>query len=167
MQMKKFIRQTQQAQRGVGLLEVLAALFVLSVGLLGIAGLQAQGVRAGHSATLRTIAVLQAQEIIERMRTNPLGVKKDDVTQYNSTADDLGVNNSCGKVSGAPPEECDPGEMAKYDIYVWKSNLLSAFPNMTPTATIGVEIGAPSNVTVTVNWVERGDAKSYTTLAQL
>ena len=33
-------------QLGVGLIEVLAALFVLSVGLLGIAGLQAQGLIA-------------------------------------------------------------------------------------------------------------------------
>ena len=52
-------------QLGVGLIEVLAALFVLSVGLLGIAGLQAQGLIAGFNASQRSVAVVKAYEIIE------------------------------------------------------------------------------------------------------
>lgn len=57
-------------QAGVGLVEVLVAVVVLSIGLLGIAGMQLASLRNNHSAWLRSEATVRAYDIMERMRAN-------------------------------------------------------------------------------------------------
>lgn len=53
---------------GAGLVEVLIAVLVLSVGLLGFAGAQMTSLKGGHSAYLRSQASLLAYDITDRMR---------------------------------------------------------------------------------------------------
>ena len=65
-------------QRGFTLLEVMIALLIFSIGLLGLAGLQAGGLRSNNQAQLRTIAVIQAYDMADRIRANPRGVADGD-----------------------------------------------------------------------------------------
>jgi len=58
-------------QRGVGLIEVLVAMAVMALGILAVAGAQANGLRASHGAHYRAQASFIAQDMIERMRGNP------------------------------------------------------------------------------------------------
>ena len=58
--------------RGFTLLEVLVAMVVLSVGLLGLSGLQTGSLRNNHSAFLRSQATVVSNDIIDRMRANRL-----------------------------------------------------------------------------------------------
>ena len=55
-------------QTGFTLMEILVAIVVLSIGLLGIAGLQMQGTRHVHDAQLHTLAAIQAEDMADRMR---------------------------------------------------------------------------------------------------
>lgn len=64
----------RQHDRGFTLIEVLIALLVLSIGLLGVAALQTVALRTGQAADMRTRAVLAAMDMAERMRANPAGV---------------------------------------------------------------------------------------------
>ena len=57
-------------QKGASLLEVLIALLVVSIGLLGLAGLQTQSIKSNHSSYLRTQATLLAHDLSDRMRTS-------------------------------------------------------------------------------------------------
>lgn len=59
-----------RASAGFSLVEVLVALVILSIGLLGLAGLQTRGVRDNHGAYLRTQATLSAKDLVDRMRAN-------------------------------------------------------------------------------------------------
>jgi len=59
---------------GFTLLEVLIALLVLSIGLLGLAALQTRGLRSNQMASMRTLATEAAYDITDRMRANPTGV---------------------------------------------------------------------------------------------
>ncbi len=59
-----------QKNRGLTLIEIMIAVFVLSVGLLGLAGLQITGLKNNHSSQMRTEATIQANNILERMRIN-------------------------------------------------------------------------------------------------
>jgi type IV pilus assembly protein PilV len=61
--------------RGFTLLEVLIALLVLSIGLLGLAALQTTGLRSNEMASMRTQATQLAYDISDRMRANPEGVE--------------------------------------------------------------------------------------------
>lgn len=58
-------------QRGVSLLEVLVAMLVLSLGLLGLANLQSVGLRNSHGAALISQASLLAYDMADRIRANP------------------------------------------------------------------------------------------------
>jgi len=55
---------------GFSLLEVLIALLVLAVGLLGIAALQGIALKTNHGAYLRSQATFLAYDMMDRMRAN-------------------------------------------------------------------------------------------------
>ncbi|TVQ74653.1 MAG: type IV pilus modification protein PilV, partial [Oceanospirillales bacterium] len=57
-------------QNGVSLIEILIALVVLSIGLLGMAALQTRTLSLNHSAYQRTQAVNLSYDIVDRMRSN-------------------------------------------------------------------------------------------------
>jgi type IV pilus assembly protein PilV len=58
------------AQRGVGLIEVLVAVLILSIGLLGLAGLQMRTLRDNQSALDRSVAVVETHAIADAMRAD-------------------------------------------------------------------------------------------------
>jgi|SRR5690554_4511312 len=55
-------------QRGVSLLEVLIAVIILALGLLGLAGLQLNALRNNQSSMERSMAVVESYSIIDAMR---------------------------------------------------------------------------------------------------
>ena len=61
-------------QYGFTLLEVLIALLILSIGLLGLAALQTTGLRSNQMASMRTLATEAAYNITDSMRSNPVEV---------------------------------------------------------------------------------------------
>ena len=58
-------------QSGIGMIEVLVTLFIVSVGFLNMAALQTTAKRSNFDAVQRTTAVMLAHDIVERMRANP------------------------------------------------------------------------------------------------
>lgn len=60
-------KEVRNHQQGFTLLEVIIAVLVLSVGLLGIAGLQLKALQGAHLAYQRTVASLAAQDARERV----------------------------------------------------------------------------------------------------
>lgn len=59
-----------RTQRGVGLIEVMIAVLILGVGLLGIAAMQATALRNSQSSLERSQAVMQTYAILDAMRAN-------------------------------------------------------------------------------------------------
>jgi type IV pilus assembly protein PilV len=57
-------------QRGLSMIEVLVAVVIISLGLLGMAGLQASGMRTSQSAFYRAQAAQFTNDMAERMRAN-------------------------------------------------------------------------------------------------
>jgi len=72
--MKHANKHLTRKETGFTLLEVLIALLVLSIGLLGLAALQTTGLRSNQMASMRTQATQVAYDITDRMRANPAGV---------------------------------------------------------------------------------------------
>ena len=148
-------------QNGFSLIEALVAFLILSVGMLGIASLQLLSLKAGHTAVLRTVAVIKAEEMFERIRNNP--VVLDPATagsSYAVLAGDLGTSHSCNDSSGAV-ELCNYIQIAQDDIFNWKESLKNSLPNNSgTTASIDVLPKTPgtlptATVTITINWQER------------
>lgn len=151
---------------GFTLLEVLVALVVLSIGLLGIAGLHIDGVRTGQSALQRTYAVNLASDMADRIRANPGG-------NYDVGAGAAGPapNPVCAdSVDGEAPGDCTPDQMAAYDVWEWRTALDASSATGLPSGngTIALDTGtSPASIVITVAWSERGEPLSYQLTVQL
>jgi type IV pilus assembly protein PilV len=84
----------QRKQDGFTLLEVLIALLVLSIGLLGLAALQTIGLRSNQMASTRTQATQRAYDMSDRMRANQIGVDAQSYIQ-STTSDIPDVEVNC------------------------------------------------------------------------
>ena len=81
------IKHSRNKQHGFTLLEVMIALLVLSIGLLGLAALQTTGLRSNQMATMRTLATQIAYDMTDRMRANPGGVAQYVIATNETPAD--------------------------------------------------------------------------------
>lgn len=103
-------------QKGVGLVEVLVALFILALGVLGFAALQLRALDASQEATEQTVAMSAARDLAERMRVNRTAL-----AAYKAAINDETVYDGCNatnnittpKVLAIP--KCDSTQMAQYD----------------------------------------------------
>lgn len=148
--------EIKMRQHGFTLLEALLTLFILTIGILGVAGLQMRAMSSGGMAMQRTVVLLKSQDLLERMRVNSASL-----ASYTGA----GVDNQCHV-----DKVCSGAELAANDLFLWLEDMQALLPN---TASIDPEIqvvpGAtattPSTVTVTVNWVDRTDNLSYSVQA--
>ena len=99
-------------QRGVGMVEVLVALVILAIGVLGFSALQLRAMEATAEATDRTMAMNLARDLAERIRINRLGLS-DYVTAINSAS--TTVTTICNGSAAAFKPSCSAETMAKYD----------------------------------------------------
>ncbi|MEY2150947.1 type IV pilus modification protein PilV [Rhodanobacter sp. 115] len=67
------LSRTPRVQAGVGLIEVLVAVLVLSIGFLGIAALQAMSLSTNNSAMARSMATIDTYSILDAMRADLTG----------------------------------------------------------------------------------------------
>lgn len=121
--------------RGFTLMEVLIALLIFSLGMLGLAGLMVVSVKTNHSAFLRTQASFIAQSMANQMRSN-LG----QILNYNGVYAGAGGSDPCA--SGAA---CTNTNIVARDIWQFRDQISTFLPN--PTATIncvGASLGSPA-----------------------
>ncbi len=137
-----------RAGHGFSLVEVLIALIIMSVGMLGIAGLYVHSMQAGRTSLFRHQAVNLAGDIADRIRANPTAG-----AAY--TAVD-GFNHNC--VNGNV--DCTPTEMAENDILIWDTQATDTLPG----ASVGIVFNSavtPNTYQIQVTWTEAGQAQAY------
>jgi len=115
------------------MLELLIAVLIVSVGLLGIASMQAIGLRNNHSAYMRSQATVLAYDIVDRMRANYAAAV---AAQY-----DIAMGDDAPTCSGAVPA-CD--------LNSWLTRLRNVLPNGDGSVTVS-NTGA---TTVIVQWTD-------------
>lgn len=124
---------------GFTLLEVLIAVVVFSIGLLGLASLQVMGLRLNHDSLLRTVATIQANDMADRMRTNVAATSLGATSPYNNPSKAATGNPNClGKDSSGNSADvsCDATQMARHDFYEWYANISGASATTWYPATI-------------------------------
>ena len=123
----------QQYTHGFTLVEILITVLILSIGLLGLAGLQVSSMKNNHSAYLRTQATLMAYDIIDRMRANPNAVT---AGQYEAKGAYTVTTSSTPYTVSAPTKTdsclttggCTTQQMANTDINRWRVDLATHLP---------------------------------------
>ena len=140
-------------ERGFTLVEVLVALVVMTVGMLGIAALYVEGLRLSRTSIYRMNAVNLAADMAERIRTNP-------TVPADYAGNGPGAENDC--VNGA--NACTEQELAEDDWWRWQAAMAE---NMPPDTAGDIEVNDTPTIDqydITVTWPETGaDAPiSYT-----
>ena len=131
-------------QSGFTLLEVLIALVVLAIGLLGLAGMQAIGIKNNHSAYHRSQATQVAYDIADRMRANTVGVDN----YLTSFMLPSVATNQNGCTAGG----CSSTQMAEDDLYEWNLTITDTLPSGVGTITISGLI-----YTISITWDDNRD----------
>ena len=127
--------------QGFTLIETLVALIVLSIGMLGIAALHVESLKASQTAFLRSKAINFATDMADRIRANPAAPAN------NFTL--AGVNRNCGNraLDANPANDCTPTEVAEEDIWAWENMVQNVFP---AAITNPVQVGLPGASTTLI-----------------
>lgn len=124
--------------RGFSLMEVLISMLVLAIGLLGLAALQTQGLRASTDSYLRSQGTALAYDIIERMRAN-----RANIATYTGT-----------DLTALDPTTCDPMVLTvAMELTCWVAAMQNALPGVQPA--IDVNATSATFVDVSMSWVDR------------
>jgi type IV pilus assembly protein PilV len=134
-------------QHGTSLVEVLVAVLILGVGLLGIAAMQAVTLRNGQSSLERSQAVMHGYGILDAMRANVI----------NARANSYNIGRTCAVPTAT-------GTLAQRDLNAWLAGIQN---NLGPTA-CGT-IACNTNICdITVDWLDsRGTGGSTTVPLQI
>jgi type IV pilus assembly protein PilV len=136
-----------KTQSGFTLLEILVAIVVLSLGLLGLAGLQAASLSNNQTAYYRGIAIQQAYDIADRLRANLAGVGIPNFSYNNLTAGLPVGNPDCFAAA------CTPANMAISDHRQWNTANATLLPNGNGTVVCADGPAAAGCTAATGNWV--------------
>ncbi len=132
-----------QASAGFSLVEVLISIVILSIGLLGMAGLTAASMNGTNESYYRSQATVLADDILDRMRANPLAARGE---QY-----DIGAG---------PVYTAAANTMARFDSEEWVDGITTNLPG--GVGTVDVFNGV---ATITITW--DGGVSTFTTVSQL
>ena len=125
------------SQRGASLIEVMVAVAILAIGLLGLTNLQAASLRASHSAYMRTQATNLAYDMSDRMRTNREAAL---AGEYLIELDD------------DTPDEIQPPVLSNQDLRGWRDAIAGTLPNGT-----GAVERAGDLFIITIQWTDDRD----------
>jgi type IV pilus assembly protein PilV len=136
------------SQRGFSMIEVLVTMFIVTLALLGTAGLQAYSMRLNQGGQFRTQAVFLASDLAERMEANKTAA----ITGAYAVAESgTAVAPSSACLAGQPA--CSPPALALFDLAQWENAVSSTLPQSS-WQVVNVA-GNPATITITISWVDR------------
>ncbi len=142
--------QNRGSSKGFTLIEVLVAMLVIAIGVLGVAALQFQALKYNHDAYLRSQINVLANDIIDRIRIN------------NANVADYAGNYVIGSTTPGCNETSAPA--AANDLNCWRTAVNNALP---PGGAANIaQVGTTEQYTVTLSWTSR-DAAAATQVSYI
>jgi type IV pilus assembly protein PilV len=141
-------------QRGMGMIEILMAVLITAIGLIGITGMQAVSLKNNLSALNRSNAIFLTGTMVDRIRANPN-------TDY-VTALDEGPQIALDSCSTSA-DTCSKATLADVNLAQWKCSLGGYQDDTTcdgilpvmPDAQGGIAVDGAGDYVITIQWVDR------------
>jgi type IV pilus assembly protein PilV len=158
-------RGSSASQCGFSMIEVLVVILVLSFGMLGIAGLQANTTKFKINSWARAAASIQFSDLADRVRANPAqagdaftqGASPGTASSYVLTrswalqqADDLAISTNCLTTT------CTAAQRATYDMLAWRASARRLFPQGAAV----VEGNRATGISASIAWFDRQFTRS-------
>ena len=150
------IMKIKKSTKGFTLLEVMIALVISAVSLLGLASLQAQSLSFNNSAYLRSQATYFAYDILEKMRINKTEAL---AGSYDLATADTPNSATCYGTGST----CSTSDFANADKYEWHELLTSTLPGGDGSVSRATGTGQ-TIVTIIVQWDNRNKSGSTSTI---
>lgn len=148
------------SQAGFSMIEVLVVIVVLSFGMLGIAGLQANTAKFKINSWARAAASVQFSDLADRVRANPdqAGPAYQDPS---ATAPASGYllqkswddqqDDNLTPAKDCLAAACTPAQRASYDMLTWRDKVKRSFPQGSAV----VSGNRATGITATIAWFDR------------
>ncbi|WP_257280473.1 type IV pilus modification protein PilV [Endozoicomonas sp. ISHI1] len=149
-------------EKGFTMIEIMVAVLVLAIGLLGVAGLQILSMQSSNGALNRSQATMLAYDLAERMRRNPGTALSDGYSDISIEAD--GSQKAAPNSPNCISTGCTNTQLATQDIREWLDNITDVqgiglsgnnWQSALPGSTASLVRNA-NEFTLTINWTEAG-----------
>jgi type IV pilus assembly protein PilV len=153
-------------QKGFSLLEAMIAFAVISIGLLGIAKMQAVSINSTKNSNSRSIAALESASIASAMFANQSywrnGTPPATLTVNKAVISDATLSaNTQDCAAGL----CTPSQLASFDLRDWGTTLAALLPAGTGQINCAQPAGGPVSCNVQILWQEKLVASNKATVA--
>ncbi|WP_169741269.1 type IV pilus modification protein PilV [Andreprevotia chitinilytica] len=155
---------------GFTLLEVLIAVVVIAIGLLGVAGMEALSLSNTSSARTRGLAAVMAASLSSAMSANPgywaAGLLAAPGTVNVNVSVSGGITGDTTLAAAASADctaVCTPVQLAAYDLTNWGKTISQSLPSGTGQIVCTTTVGQPVVCTITVSWSEKTMAAKQNT----
>lgn len=141
-------------ESGLTMIEVLVAVLVLAIGLLGVAGLQSVSLRNTTDVYFEHQVTGYSQDLMNRIMANPAAANSGD---YADGVPNSAPSPDCSAV------DCTSEEMADWDLWRWGQNLTTGFGSP-PSAGVSINWdNAEGEYQIAITWDATGAGSSYAT----
>ncbi len=150
-------------QRGSSLLEVLIAILVMAVGMLGMAGLTAASSSYNKLAQIRSTSLLLVSDYADRARANMSGFNASGYAKTTSYVNSRALISTTGCTDASvPANTCDSTAMAALDLAQWRNLLRLRLPGGDAYVLTGVNATTgQSNMDIWIMWTELEQASGF------
>jgi len=138
---------------GIGLIEVLVALLIISLGLLGFASLQVANLNVGDTAWSRSSATLLASDLLDRARINRI--------QYLAGAYDHAFGEAAPSATDCRSNSCTPAQLSRFDLSQWLNQVSASLPGGQGQVSRDTSMSL-SVLIVQVRWFDRLEQSNQT-----
>ncbi|MFZ6847444.1 type IV pilus modification protein PilV [Undibacterium sp. RuRC25W] len=148
----------RMVNQGFTLFEVLVAMIVCAVGLLGLAKMAALAVSTTQNAGSRSLIAVQMESLASMMHANPTfwqpaSLPSSTVPSFKATGttitDSTGTYTSPPSTGCVAPTTCTPAQLAAVDVNKWVADMNNQFPSYTATITCPTVAAVQINSTTT------------------
>ncbi|WP_199096605.1 type IV pilus modification protein PilV [Dyella sp. ASV21] len=145
--------------QGFSLIEVLISVVIVSVGMLGVAGILLTVSRSANSNYARQQAVALTYDIVDRMRANATAAS-------NSTTSNPYIAAATAPSTTTPSPDCSSAtcsatQMASFDVWQWQTKIKNSLPNGLGSVSVAAGNTNTTNITVTVTWNDKPAQASF------